>query len=176
MTILCYYDIQRNLWISRLSVEGSNWNKRIPTLYRCLFLPETKNRKSDFMMVLWYFYAIMIFSKICEYLGSRLKVPNEINGFLLSIDASLYQKRKFENLILWWFYAYFMLLWYSAKIVNISALGWSFQLNLSIDASLYQKPKIENLILWWFYDDFMLLWYSAKCVNISALGWSFQLK
>ena len=44
--------------------------------------------------------AIMIFSEICEYLGSGLKVPTEINGFLLSIDASLYQKRKIENIIL----------------------------------------------------------------------------
>ena len=31
----------------------------------------------------------MIFSEICEYLGTRLKVPTEINGFLLSIDASI---------------------------------------------------------------------------------------
>ena len=62
------------------------------------------------MVVLLSFYAIMIFSGICEYLGSELKVPTEINGFLLSIDASLYQKRKIENLILCWFYAQFMLL------------------------------------------------------------------
>ena len=47
----------------------------------------------------------MLVSEICEYLGSGLKVPTEINGFLLSIDASLYQKRKIENLILCWFYA-----------------------------------------------------------------------
>ena len=67
-------------------------------------------------------------SEICEYLGSRLKVPTEINGFLLSIDASLYQKPKIENLILWWFYAYFIILWYWANFVNISALGWGFQL------------------------------------------------
>ena len=45
-------------------------------------------------------YAIMLESEICEYLGSGLKVPTEINGFLLSIDASLYQKQKLENLIL----------------------------------------------------------------------------
>ena len=62
--------------------------------------PETKNRKSNLMLVLLSFYAITIFSKVCEYLGSALKVPTEINGFLLSIDASLYQKRKIENLIL----------------------------------------------------------------------------
>ena len=49
-------------------------------------------------------------SEICEYLGSWLKVPTEINGFLLSIDASLYQKRKIENLILCSVYAQFMLL------------------------------------------------------------------
>ena len=163
MIILCYYDIQRNLWISRLWVEGSYWNKRISTLYRCLFVSETKNRKSNFMLVLWSFYAIMLVSEICEYLGCGLKVPTEINGFLLSIDASfLYQKRKIENLILCWFYAQFMLLWYSAKFLNISALGWMVptKINgflLSIDASLYQKRKIENLILCWFYAQFMLL-------------------
>ena len=42
----------------------------------------------------------MLVSEIFEYLGSGLKVPTEINGFLLSIDASLYQKQKIENLIL----------------------------------------------------------------------------
>ena len=57
------------------------------------------------MLVLCSVYAIMLVSEICEYLGSGLKVQTEINGFLLSIDASLYQKRKIENLI----YADFML-------------------------------------------------------------------
>ena len=52
----------------------------------------------------------MLVSEIREYLGSGLKVPTEINGFLLSIDASFYQKRNIENLILCWFYAQFMLL------------------------------------------------------------------
>ena len=42
----------------------------------------------------------MIVSEFFEYLGSGLKVPTEINGFPLSIDASLYQKQKLENLIL----------------------------------------------------------------------------
>ena len=42
----------------------------------------------------------MLVSKFFEYLGSGLKVPTEINGLLLSIDASLYQKQKLENLIL----------------------------------------------------------------------------
>ena len=42
----------------------------------------------------------MLVGEFFEYLGSGLKVPIEINGFLLSIDASLYQKRKIENLIL----------------------------------------------------------------------------
>ena len=40
----------------------------------------------------------MLVSECFEYLGSELKVPTEINGFLLSIDASLYQKEKLENL------------------------------------------------------------------------------
>ena len=52
------------------------------------------------MLILCSGYAIMLESEICEYLGSGLKVPTEINGFLLSIDAPLYQKRKLENLIL----------------------------------------------------------------------------
>ena len=105
MPSLCYYARERNFWISRLWVEGSNWNKRISTLYRCLFVPETKTRKSNFMLILCSGYAIMLVSEFFEYLGSGLKVPTEINGFLLSIDASLYQKRKLENLILCWFYA-----------------------------------------------------------------------
>ena len=42
----------------------------------------------------------MLESEICTYLGSGMKVPTEINGFLLSIDASLYQKQKLENQIL----------------------------------------------------------------------------
>ena len=48
------------------------------------------------MLRLCYYASERIF----EYLGSGLKVPTEMNGFLLSIDASLYQKRKIENLIL----------------------------------------------------------------------------
>ena len=52
------------------------------------------------MLILCPGYAIMLVSEFFEYLGSGLKVPTEINGFLLSIDASLYQKRKIENLIL----------------------------------------------------------------------------
>ena len=52
----------------------------------------------------------MLVSEFFEYLGSGLKVPTKINGFLLSIDALLYQKRKNENLIICWFYAEFMLL------------------------------------------------------------------
>ena len=47
----------------------------------------------------------MLESEICEYLGSGFKAPTEINGFLLSIDASLYQKRKLKNLILCSVYA-----------------------------------------------------------------------
>ena len=64
------------------------------------YVPETKNRKSNFMLILCSVYAFMLVSEIFEYLGSGLMVPTEINGFLLSIDASLYQKRKIENLIL----------------------------------------------------------------------------
>ena len=62
------------------------------------------------MLILCPVYAIMLESEIFEYLGSGLKVSTEINGFLLSIDASLYKKRKIENIILCWFYAQVMLL------------------------------------------------------------------
>ena len=100
----------------------------------------------------------MIVSEICEYLGSRLKVSTEINGFLLSIDASLYQKPKIENLILWWFYD---IMKFSEFCEYLGPrLKVPTEINgflLSIYASLYQKPKIENLILWWFYD--FILWY-----------------
>ena len=70
-----------------LSIDASLYQKR-------------KNRKSNFMLILCSVYAIMLVSEIFEYLGSGLKVLTEINGFLLSIDAFLYQKRKIENLIL----------------------------------------------------------------------------
>ena len=70
-----------------LSIDASLYQKR-------------KTRKSNFMLILCSGYAIMLVSEIFEYLGSGLKVPTEINGFLLSIDASLYQKQKLENLIL----------------------------------------------------------------------------
>ena len=73
---------------------------RFFTLYRCLFVPDTKIQKSNFMLILCSVYAIMLVSEIFEYLGPGLKVPTEKHGFLLSIDASLYQKRKIENLIL----------------------------------------------------------------------------
>ena len=104
----------------------------------------------------------MIFGEICEYLGYGLEVPTEINGFLLSIDASLYQKRKIENLI-------FMLILCSVYAIMLvseileylgSGLKVPTEINefiLSIDGSLYQKRKIENLILCWFYAQVMLL-------------------
>ena len=85
----------------------------------------------------------MIFSEICKFLESGLKVPTEINGFLLSIDASLYQKRKIENQ----FYADFMLSYAIMLVSEIceylgSGLKVPTEINgilLSIDASLYQK-------------------------------------
>ena len=90
----------------------------------------------------------MLVSEFFEYLGSGLKVPTEINGFLLSIDASFYQKRKIENLILCSVYAMMLV----SEIFEYlgSVLKVPIEINgflLSIDASLYQKRKIENLIL-----------------------------
>ena len=38
----------------------------------------------------------MIFSEICEYLVTRLKVPTEIYGFLLSIDAKNRREKVFR--------------------------------------------------------------------------------
>ena len=90
----------------------------------------------------------MLVSEICEYLGSGLKVPTEINGFLLSIDASFYQERKIENLILCSVYA-IMLVSEFCEYLG-SGLKVPTEINgflLSIDASLYQKRRLENLIL-----------------------------
>ena len=99
------------------------------------------------MLVLCSVYAIMLESEICEYLGSGLKVPTEINGFLLSIGASLYQKSNFM-LVLCSVYAIML----ESEICEYldSGLKVPTEINgflLSIDASLYQKPKLENLIL-----------------------------
>ena len=122
-----------------LSIDASLYQKR-------------KIEKSNFMLVLCSVYAIMLESEICEYLGSGSKVQTEINGFLLSIDASLNQKRKTENLILSWFYAQFMFFMLESEIFEYlgSGLKVPTEINgclLSIDASLYQKQKLENLIL-----------------------------
>ena len=104
------------------------------------------------MLVLCSVYAIMLVSEICEYLGSRSKVPTEINGFLLSVDASLYQKRKTRK-------SNFMLVLCSVYAIMLeseiceylgSGLKVPTEINgclLFIDASLYQKQKLENLIL-----------------------------
>ena len=104
------------------------------------------------MLVLLSFYAITIFSKVCEYLGSGLKVPTEINGFLLSIDASLYQKRKNRksNFMLILCSVYAIMLVSDIFVYLGSGLKVPTEINgflVSIDASLYQKRKIENLIL-----------------------------
>ena len=90
----------------------------------------------------------MLLSEICEYLGSGLKVLTEINEFLLSIYASLYQKRKIENLILCSVYAFMMfseICEYLGSVLKVPTEKNGFL--LSIDASLYQKRKIENVIL-----------------------------
>ena len=84
----------------------------------------------------------MIFNEICEYLGPRLKVPTEINGFLLSIDASLYQKQKNRK-------SNFMMIYdimIFCEICEYLGPQWKVptEINgflLSIDASLYQKQK-----------------------------------
>ena len=64
----------------------------------------------------------MLVSEFFEYLGTGLKVPTEINGFLLSIDTPLYQKRKTENLI----YADFMLrlCYYASKRIFLISRLW----------------------------------------------------
>ena len=104
------------------------------------------------MLVLCSVYAFILESEIFEYRGSGLKVPTEINGFLLSIDASLYQKRKIENLVLCWFLCSVYAIMLESEICEYlgSGLKVPTEINgflLSIDASLYQKRKIENLIL-----------------------------
>ena len=104
----------------------------------------------------------MLVSEICEYLGSGLKVPTEINGFPLSIDAFFDQKRKIENLILCLFFCSVYAIMLESEIFEYLGSGLKVPTDingflLSIDASLNQKRKIENLILCWFYAQFMLL-------------------
>ena len=102
----------------------------------------------------------MLVSEMFEYLGSGLKVPTEINGFLPSIDASLYQKRKIENIMLILCSVYAIMIFGEICEYLGSGLEVPTGINgflLSIDASLYQKLKIENQILFWFYAQFMLL-------------------
>ena len=57
MLVLCYEISMRNLRISRLTDEIAHWNKRFSSLYQCHFLPETKYRKSNFMLIFSWFYA-----------------------------------------------------------------------------------------------------------------------
>ena len=57
MLVLCYEISMRNLRISRLTDEIAHWSKRLSSLYQCLFLPETKNRNSNFMLILCWFYS-----------------------------------------------------------------------------------------------------------------------
>ena len=66
----------------------------------------------------------MIFSEICEYLGSRLKVLAEINGFLLSIDASLYQKQKNRksNFMMFFFFVFVFLFLFNVLVNNFSVM------------------------------------------------------
>ena len=138
--------------ISGSGLKVPTENKRISTLYRCLFVPETKKRKSNFMLILCPVYSIMLEREIFEYLGSELKVPTEINGFLLSIDAPFVPETKTRK-------SNFMLILCSGNAIMLvseffeylgSELKVPTEINgflLSIDASLYQKRKIENLIL-----------------------------
>ena len=161
MLSLCYYASDRNLWISRLWVEGSNWNKRIFTLYRCLFVPETKNRKSNFMLILCSVYAIMLVSEIFEYLGSGLKVQTEINGFLLSIDASLYQRPKIVKsnfMMILWYYDILRNLWISRPSVEGS--NWNKRIPTLYRCLFVSKTKNRKsnfMMILWYYD-FMILW------------------
>ena len=169
MLVLCYEISMRILRISRLSDEITPWNKRFSSLYQCLLLRETKNRKSNFMLILCLFYA----------------------GFMHrwdTIDASCCQKPKIENLILCWFYVHFMLvLCYKILMQNLSIsrlideiAHWNKRFS-----SLYQcllLPETKNrksnfmLILCSFYAGFMLQDFDAKFEHISAHRWDSPLK
>ena len=146
MLRLCYYACERIFLISRLWVEGSNWNKWISTLYRCLFVPETKYRKTNLMLVLCSVYAIMLVSEMFEYLGPRLKVPTEINGFL-TLYRCLFvpeTKNRKSNFMLILCPVYAIMIFGEICEYLGSSLKVPTEINgflLSIDASLYQKPK-----------------------------------
>ena len=61
MLVLCYEISMRNLWKSRLTDEIAHWNKRFSSLYQCLLLPETQNRKSNFMLILCSFLLVLCY-------------------------------------------------------------------------------------------------------------------
>ena len=97
MLRLCYYASERNVWISRLWVESSIWNKRISTLYRCPFVPETKTRKSNFMLILSPVYATRAIWKVRSmvfFLSNRLTNPFmfgiNLNSYLSSMSGHKY--------------------------------------------------------------------------------------
>ena len=100
MPSLCYYARERNFEYLGSGLKVSTEINGFLLSIDAPLYQKRKIEKSNFMMILCSVYAIMLVSEFFEYLGSGLKVPTEINGFLLSIDASLYQKRKIENLIL----------------------------------------------------------------------------
>ena len=122
MLISCWFyasfmlwDFDANLWISRLTDEIAHWNIRFSSLYQCLFLPETKNRKSNFMLIFVHFMLV-----ICHEISMRnlriSRLTDEIAHWNKRF-SSLYQylflpetkKQTNENLILCWFYVNFIL-------------------------------------------------------------------
>ena len=86
----------------------------------------------------------MIVSEICEYLGSRLKVPTEINGFLVSIIASCtrHQNSKSNFMMIYDIMIFNEICEYIGPSLKVPTEINGFL--LSIDASLYQKPKIDK--------------------------------
>ena len=133
MLVLCYKISMRNLRISRLIDEIAHWNKLFSSLYQCLLLPETQNRKSiffwfyvNFMLILCYMYKIsmqnLCISRLIDEIAHWNKRFSSLYQCLL-LPETKNRKSNFM-LILCSFYAGFMLWDFDANFKDISAHRW----------------------------------------------------
>ena len=126
MMVLWYKILMRNLSISQLIDELAHWNKRFSSLYQCLLLPETKNRKSNFMLILWSFYILMRNSSISQPIDELAHWNKRFSSLYQCLLLPETKNRKSNfMLILWSFYDGFMIQDFDAKFEHISAHRWA---------------------------------------------------
>ena len=135
MLVLCYKIWMRNLSISRPIDEIAHWNKRFSSLYQCLLLPETKNRKSNFMLILCSFYAgfmLQNFDAKFEDISAHRWESHWNKWFSSLYQCLLLPETKnwksnfmlilclfYAIMLSWYFDQNFMLLWYYGNLTKI---------------------------------------------------------